>query len=96
MIYYDIRTHEWCKDLDTTYLPPETYFEIHCSDDDLFHHEFLSEKGYYYSFTTKDDKEFNEEYSRLDKEHHFLYRKSWSIPKEFYDQGLKYFNIDND
>ena len=40
MIYYDNRIEEWVKDLDTSILAPELYFELFATNGDYDIHEF--------------------------------------------------------
>lgn len=96
MIYFDIRTGEWANKIDVDYLPQELYFEIRCSKDGIYHHEFLAEDGSVVEFDSKNDEEFNSKYKDLNDKHHFLCRKSWSVPVEMYQQGLKYFGIEDE
>lgn len=93
MIYYDVRTDEWVKDLDVSFLPPEFYFEIKCSNDNLFHNEFECENGVIVEFSYINNEDFKEKYEELNNAHHIIYRKSWSLPKKEFEEGLRFFGV---
>ena len=92
MIYYDMRTHEWTKDLDTNWLAPELYYEIVVSPDEKQYHSFMTKSGIV-SFSSINDADFNKQYSKIEDE--VIYRKSWALPKDYYERGLKYFGLED-
>lgn len=91
MIYYDMRTNEWVKNLDTGWLAPELYYEIHESPDEKQYHSFMTKDGVV-TFSSSNDEEFRREYDKISKK--VVYRKSWSVPKQIYEGGIKYFHLD--
>lgn len=90
MIYYDMRTNEWVKDLDTSFLAPELYYEIKKSPDNKQYHSFMTKDGVV-NFSSTDDRDFNQQYNKI--KDRVIYRKSWSVPADFYEGGLKYFKL---
>jgi len=94
-VYYDVRTGEWTKDLDTSWLAPELYFEIKCSPDDNQYHEYKTDKGNV-TFSSKTQEDFERQFKELDKNSKYVIRESWSVPKDIYEQGLKYFHLSED
>lgn len=93
MIYYDMRTHEWTKDLDTDWLAPELYYEITVSLDEKQYHSFMTRDGIV-TFSSVDNADFEKQYNKIESK--VIYRKSWALPKEYYERGLKYFGIKED
>ena len=92
MIYYDMRTHEWTKDLDIDWLAPELYYEITVSPDEKQYHSFMTKDGIV-TFSSVDNADFEEQYSKIEDK--VIYRKSWALPKDYYESGLKYFGLED-
>ena len=92
MIYYDMRTNEWVKNLDTGFLAPELYYEIKMSPDEKQYHSFMTRDGVV-NFASTNDADFNEQYSKIEDK--VLYRKSWSIPRNVYEGGIRYFGLED-
>lgn len=93
-VIYDTRTKGWVEwdENNHSYLAPELYFEIKESPDEYYYHSFYTNDGIK-EFKSINEKEFFKKFNKLDKEFKIQYRTSWSLPKEQYEEGLKFFNL---
>jgi len=93
MIIFDVRTNEWRKwrEEKDNYLAPELYFEIGESPDGKHHHIFNTNLGE--KEIVASDDEFQEQYRDLKNQCSYVLRKKWLMPKEQFEDGLKYFGL---
>ena len=93
-VIFDTRIEGWVKwdENKHSYLAPELYFEIKESPDEYSYHSFYTNDGIK-EFKTIGEKDFKKQYDELNKAFKIQYRISWSLPKDQYEDGLKFFGL---